>query len=186
MTKTKQDNDVIDHIGLVYTKKNIELSRPIWPAVVYEENQTRQWCDQLYMCHLHQNQNLTIGTYEPVHMLPKPEKTMTWPIVKVWFTPKKKLSYHDQSDWVQPVMIIRQDNDVTDCIGLVCSKTESKLLGFIWLGIVYDENQTGQQLDWSYRYGLRRKWNWLIVINRIGCNLWKKPYKTTTWSIVQE
>lgn len=29
MTKTRQDNDVIDHIGLVYSEIEIELSRPI-------------------------------------------------------------------------------------------------------------------------------------------------------------
>ena len=74
MTKTKQDNDVIDLIGLVYTKKNIELSRPIWLAVVYEENQTIQWCDQLYMCHLHRNRNWTIGTYEPGAYVTKTKK----------------------------------------------------------------------------------------------------------------
>lgn len=38
--KTRQDNDVIDFIGLVYTEIEIKLSRPIWPGVVY--NKTRQ------------------------------------------------------------------------------------------------------------------------------------------------
>ena len=39
-----------------------------------------------------------LGPLNQVHMLPKPEKTITWPIVQVRFTPKKKLSYRDQSD----------------------------------------------------------------------------------------
>ena len=30
MMKTRQDNDMIDNIGLVYTKIETELSRPIW------------------------------------------------------------------------------------------------------------------------------------------------------------
>ena len=29
MTKTKQDNDYTDHIGLVYVETKMELSRPI-------------------------------------------------------------------------------------------------------------------------------------------------------------
>lgn len=40
MTKTRQDKDVIDCIGLVYTEKYIELSKPIRPSMVYDE--TRQ------------------------------------------------------------------------------------------------------------------------------------------------
>lgn len=40
MTKTRQDNNVIDHIGLAYVENNIELSRPIKSGAVYDE--TRQ------------------------------------------------------------------------------------------------------------------------------------------------
>ena len=42
ITKTKQDNNVTDHIGLVYTKNNTELLGPIGPGTVYDENNTRQ------------------------------------------------------------------------------------------------------------------------------------------------
>ena len=38
MMKTKQDNDMIDHIGLVYIKNNIELSGLIILGTVYEES----------------------------------------------------------------------------------------------------------------------------------------------------
>lgn len=38
MTKTKQDNDVIDCIGLVYAKTKIERSGLIWTTVLYDEN----------------------------------------------------------------------------------------------------------------------------------------------------
>ena len=32
------DLDMSDHIGLVYAEIKIELSRPIWPSAVYDEN----------------------------------------------------------------------------------------------------------------------------------------------------
>ena len=35
-TKTTQDNDVIDHIGLLYAKE-IELSWSIWKSTIYDE-----------------------------------------------------------------------------------------------------------------------------------------------------
>lgn len=40
--KARQDSDVVDRIGLVYIKIDIELSGPIWPDVIYEENQIGQ------------------------------------------------------------------------------------------------------------------------------------------------
>ena len=40
--KTRQDNDVTDHIGLLYAKIESELSGPISPGVVYDENQKEQ------------------------------------------------------------------------------------------------------------------------------------------------
>ena len=57
---------------------------------------------------------------------------------------------------------------MTDSIGQVYVEIETKLLGPIWLGTVYDENQTGQWHDRSYRYGLRKKWYWTIMIDQIG------------------
>ena len=38
MAKTKEDNDVSDHIGVVYIKNDIELSWPIRLGVVLDEN----------------------------------------------------------------------------------------------------------------------------------------------------
>ena len=43
--KTRQENDVIDRIGVIYTINNNELSWPIKPGATYKENQTRQWRD---------------------------------------------------------------------------------------------------------------------------------------------
>ena len=44
-------------------------------------------------------------------------------------TPKTKLSYHDILDWVWIVMKTRQDNDMTNHISQVYTKTETEMLG---------------------------------------------------------
>ena len=62
MTKTKQVNDMIDRIDLVYAEIETELQRPIWPGAIYEENQIEKWCDQLYKYNLHQKQNWVVMT----------------------------------------------------------------------------------------------------------------------------
>ena len=36
--KTRLDNNITDRIGLVYAKIEINLLRPIWLGVVYDEN----------------------------------------------------------------------------------------------------------------------------------------------------
>lgn len=50
LIKTRQDNGVVNHIGLAYIEIKIEieieLSRPIESGVVCYENQTGQRCDQ--------------------------------------------------------------------------------------------------------------------------------------------
>ena len=56
------------------------------------------------------------------------------------YTLKKKLSYCNQSDWVQSVTKTRQNNGVIDHINMVYTKTEMELLGSIWPSVVYDEN----------------------------------------------
>ena len=38
MMKTRKDNDVTNCIGVVYVENEIELSWPIRPSVVYDEN----------------------------------------------------------------------------------------------------------------------------------------------------
>ena len=55
VTKTRQDNNVNDHIGLGYAETENELSGPIWPGTIRSENQIRQWCNQSYRCGLHWN-----------------------------------------------------------------------------------------------------------------------------------
>ena len=57
---------------------------------------------------------------------------------------KMKLICRGWSNWVQYVTKTRQDSDMTDGIGLVYIETDTKLLGPIWPGAIYEENQTWQ------------------------------------------
>ena len=38
LTKTRQYIDVMDHISLIYAENKTELSGPIWPGTVCDEN----------------------------------------------------------------------------------------------------------------------------------------------------
>lgn len=51
----------------------------------------------------------------------------------------------------------KQDNDLTDRIGMVYTENETEMSLSIELGAVGDENQTGQWPAWSYRCDLRWK-----------------------------
>ena len=51
-------------------------------------------------------------------------------------------------------MKTRQDNDMTDLIGMVYAKNETELSWSIRLDVVCDENQAWQWPDRSYRCGL--------------------------------
>lgn len=53
VTKTRQDNNGTDSIGLVYAKKKIELLWLIGPSTVCDDNQTQRR-DWSYRCVLHQ------------------------------------------------------------------------------------------------------------------------------------
>ena len=55
MTKTRQDNDMMDCIDVVYTKIETKLSRIIKLSMVCYQNHTGQWHDWPYMYGLHQN-----------------------------------------------------------------------------------------------------------------------------------
>ena len=51
--KTRQDNDVTNQTGVVYTEIGIELSWLIEQDVVYWEKHIGQRCDWSYKCDLH-------------------------------------------------------------------------------------------------------------------------------------
>ena len=72
------------------------------------------------------------------------------------------------------MMKMRQDNNMTDHEGPLYTENETELLWLIQQEMVYDEDQTIQQCDWSYKYGLRWNQNWTIMTDQIGCCLsWK-------------
>ena len=60
-----KDNDVTDHIDVVYTKNKTEFPWPIRPSVVNEENQTGQRHDRSYKSGLPKNNNELAGPIRP-------------------------------------------------------------------------------------------------------------------------
>ena len=68
----------------------------------------------------------------------KIDRIMMWLIVHMYSTLKMKLGYCEQSNWEQFVMKVRQDNDVTDCIGIVYAKNDIELYKPIISGAVCD------------------------------------------------
>ena len=69
MLKNKQDNDLIDRIGVVYTKNEIELLLSIGSSTVYDENQIGQRSDWSYRCGLHWKQILVVVTHQTGYIL---------------------------------------------------------------------------------------------------------------------
>ena len=57
VTKTKQGNDMIDCIGVVYTKNENESSWSIESGAIFDENQIWKWCDWSYKSSLCRKQN---------------------------------------------------------------------------------------------------------------------------------
>ena len=57
MTKTRQDNNIINRISLVYSDIEIELSGPIWLGAVCDEYQAGQQFDRSYKYGLHRKWN---------------------------------------------------------------------------------------------------------------------------------
>ena len=60
---------------------------------------------------------------------------------------------------------------MTDCIGALYAENKIELLWSIEWGAIYDENNTRQQCDWLYRYGLyvanETKLSWLVRLGAI-------------------
>ena len=82
VTKFRQKNDVTDCTSVVYAKNKIELSWPIRPSVVCDENQTRQWHDRSCRCSLCQKQNQAVMTDQTrCGLWWKPNRTTTWSIL---------------------------------------------------------------------------------------------------------
>lgn len=174
-----------DPTGVVYVENETYLSWLIGLGAVCDENQIEQWCDRSYRFGLHKKQYWTFETYRIRCSLSwKPYMTMMWLIFYVQSILKMKLSYRIWSDRVWSVKKIRQDKDVTDCVGVIYAKNETKLWWPIRSGLVCYHNKIGQRRDWLYMCDLHQKWNWAIVIDQTKWSLWWKPYRTTMWSIV--
>lgn len=64
-------------------------------------------------------------------------------IIQVQSMLKTILNYGDLYDYVGSMWNTKQDNDMTDCIGVVYAKTETELLGPIEPSVVCYQNQKG-------------------------------------------
>ena len=105
ITKTRQDNDVTDHIGAVYVLFKIKLSSLIEHDAVNHKHQTEQWHDQSYRCDLHWIwYRIAMTKWTLYGLWRRWEMTMTWLIEQVHSTPKMKINYHDRSDRVRSIM----------------------------------------------------------------------------------
>ena len=62
------------------------------------------------------------------------------------------------------------DNSMINHTGVVYAENDTKLSRPIRPGAIYNENQTGQQHDQSYRYGLQRKQNWIVRTYQTRCS----------------
>ena len=84
------------------------------------------------------------------------------------------------------MMKTKQDNNMTDRTSAVYTINEIELSWLIRPGVVTDENQIGQWCDQIYRCSLRWKRYWIVKTDWIGCWLWWKLDRITTWLIVKK
>ena len=120
ITKTKRDNDVIDRKVVISIEYNIELLRSNGQYAIYGEDEIGQWRDWLYKFTLCWKWNWTVMTYITGYGLWwRPNRTMTWLIVQVRFTPILELNCHDPLDWMWYIMKSRQNKDMIDRIGVI-------------------------------------------------------------------
>ena len=66
-----------------------------------------------------------------------------------------------------------------DCTDAIFVENKTELSWLIRHVIVCDKNQTRQWHDRSFRYGLHKKWNWVIMFDWTGYSLLQKLDKTT-------
>ena len=64
---------------------------------------------------------------------------------------KTKLNYQDRLNRVRSPMKLIFNNNMIDCIGAVYTENDIKQSRLIGLGAIFDENQTRQRCDRSYR-----------------------------------
>lgn len=165
MTKMTQDNDVTDYTGTFCIKNKTKLPWSIKQGAIYEK---KTWYDN----------NVTDRT---TTVFFKNEIELSWAIkLDAIYDKNDTKQWCYQSYRVQSMMTITQDNDGTYHIGA----TEIELSWSMGQSAIYDENDKRQRRHRSYRCGLYRKWNWTVMTNGVGCNLWQKWHRTTTSPIV--
>ena len=104
VTKTIQDNDVTNHIDVVYAEIGIELSWMIRQDVVYHKKQTREWRDRSYKCDFRRIQYWTVKINRIVcSLLKRRDQTTMWPTILVICMLKTKLTCYDWFDGLQPM-----------------------------------------------------------------------------------
>ena len=113
------------------------------------------------------------------------KRTMTWWIIQMQSMPKTKLICHYRSNRVHSMMKTRYDNDITNCTNVIYNQNEIELSCLMGLGAICDKKETGKWCNRLYRYGPRRKWNRVLVIDWIEWVYDKNQIGTTTWLIVQ-
>lgn len=72
-------------------------------------------------------------------------------IIQVWSTLKTKLNYYDRWGKVRSMTKTTQDNDLINRIGVFFAENKTELIWLIRQGAIYDENDTRQQHDQSYK-----------------------------------
>ena len=105
MMKPMQENDVTDSTNAVHVKNEINLSWPIEPGAVCDENQTGYRHDGSYSSFLLLNQNWIIKTYlTKCDLWLKPDMTITWLIIQLHSMLEMILNCHDWSNLVSSLM----------------------------------------------------------------------------------
>ena len=79
-------------------------------------------------------------------------------------------------------MKTRQDNDVTQRMGLVYVENDIELLRHIGSGVVFEETKHHND-ETNHTGGSTPNKNWIVITNKIVSSLWKLD-KTMTWSII--
>lgn len=154
--------------------------------MVYEEDETRSQHGRLYRYALHYKWSWTftiVATWYGIRR--RLDWKMTWLIVQVRSTSKSKLHYHDRLDKMRSILKSRQDNDVTDRIGITFVKCIIELSRPIRQDTVHLEKKTRQWCDRLYRCALRRMRYSTVKIDWIVYGLWWRWDKPTILAIIQ-
>ena len=178
--KTRQDNNMINCISMVYVEDETKLSSPIEPSEIYDENHKGQWNEWPYKCGVCRKQYWAVmANRTGCQLWRKLDRTRTW--LMVWMQSIPKMKKARCQLWRK----LDRPNYFTNRTDVVYIKYETELSWPIESGTICDENQIEQQRELWYRYGLRQKRYQTIMTDQTRCSLWWKLDRTMTWSIIQ-